>query len=65
MVSLGLEPGAAKWKAKTNPLSYGDTQLTYKWFKARSDGLRKTQYDRDCVLPCVKFRPTLLCFMQA
>ena len=23
MVCLGLEPGAAGWKAQTNPLSYG------------------------------------------
>ena len=23
MVCLGLEPGAAEWKAQTNPLSYG------------------------------------------
>ena len=27
MVSLGLEPGAAWWKAQTNPLSYGGTLL--------------------------------------
>ena len=25
MVCLGLEPGAAGWKAQTNPLSYGST----------------------------------------
>ena len=25
MVCLGLEPGAAGWKAQTNPLSYGGT----------------------------------------
>ena len=24
MVCLGFEPGAAKWKVETNPLSYGD-----------------------------------------
>ena len=24
MVCLGLEPGAAGWKAQTNPLSYGN-----------------------------------------
>ena len=23
MVSLGIEPGAAGWKAQTNPLSFG------------------------------------------
>ena len=27
MVCLGLEPGAAGWKAQTNPLSYGGTHL--------------------------------------
>ena len=27
MVSLGLEPRAAGWKALTNPLSYGGTQI--------------------------------------
>ena len=27
MVCLGFEPGAAGWKAHTNPLSYGGTQL--------------------------------------
>ena len=42
-----------------------DTGVVIYGLKARSDGLRKTQYDRDCVLPYVKFRLTLLCFMQA
>ena len=27
MVCMGLKPGAAEWKAQTNPLSYGDTPL--------------------------------------
>ena len=27
MVCLGLEPGAAGWKALKNPLSYGGTQI--------------------------------------
>ena len=27
MVCLGIEPGAAGWKARTNPLSYGGTPL--------------------------------------
>ena len=27
MVCLGLEPGTARWKALTNPLSYGNTPL--------------------------------------
>ena len=26
MVCLGVEPGAAEWKARTNPLSYGVTR---------------------------------------
>ena len=26
MVRMGLEPGAAGWKAQKNPLSYGGTQ---------------------------------------
>ena len=30
MVCLGLEPGAARWKVQTNPLSYGG--LNYKSF---------------------------------
>ena len=29
MVCLGLEPGAAGWKAQTNPLSYGGTPINY------------------------------------
>ena len=29
MVCLGLEPGAAGWKAQTNPLSYGCTPKIY------------------------------------
>ena len=28
MVCLGLKPGAAGWKARTNPLSYGSTHLS-------------------------------------
>ena len=32
MVCLGLEPGAAGWKAQTNPLSYGKSSL-YRTFK--------------------------------
>ena len=28
MACLGVEPGAAEWKAQTNPLSYGGT-LTF------------------------------------
>ena len=27
MVCLGLEPGAAEWKAQTNPLSYDGTPI--------------------------------------
>ena len=42
MVCLGLEPGAAGWKAQTNPLSYGGTpksldslslQLAFKYLR--------------------------------
>ena len=29
MVCLGLEPGAAGWKAQMNPLSNGDTPNVY------------------------------------
>ena len=29
MVCLGFEPGAAGWKARTNPLSYGGTVLFF------------------------------------
>ena len=32
MVCLGLEPGAAVWKAQTIPLSYGGTQ-THRYYK--------------------------------
>ena len=32
MVCLGLEPGAAGWKAQTNPLSYGSTPGTSTYF---------------------------------
>ena len=31
MVCLGLEPGAARWKAQTNPLSYGGTPIFNLW----------------------------------
>ena len=27
MMCLGLEPGAAGWRAQTNPLSYGGTPI--------------------------------------
>ena len=30
MVCLGLKPGAAGWKAHTNPLSYGGIFMTVK-----------------------------------
>ena len=39
MVCLGLEPGAAGWKAQTNPLSYGGTprnllfKMPFRWDK--------------------------------
>ena len=31
MVCLGLEPGAAGWKAQTNPLSYGGIVGLKQW----------------------------------
>ena len=31
MVCLGFEPGAAGWKAQTNPLSYGSTLMHSFW----------------------------------
>ena len=31
MVCLGFEPGAAGWKARTNPLSYGGTPGPFFW----------------------------------
>ena len=33
MMWLGLEPGAARWKALANPLSYGGTQKIIVCFK--------------------------------
>ena len=30
MVCLGLKPGAAGWKAQTNPLSYSGTPNNYR-----------------------------------
>ena len=33
MVCLGLEPGAAGWKAQTNPLSYSGTPLSDQSYK--------------------------------
>ena len=32
MTCLGLEPGAAEWKAQTNPLSYGGTLKKIRYF---------------------------------
>ena len=34
MVCLGLEPGAAEWKAQTNPLSYGGTQFFEQFYSS-------------------------------
>ena len=36
MVCLGLEPGAAGWKAQINPLSYGDTPFSQFYTKHSS-----------------------------
>ena len=35
MVCLGLEPGAAGWKAQTNPLSYGGTPTLGKYLASK------------------------------
>ena len=32
MVCLGLEPGAAEWKAQTNPLSFSMQDICYSFF---------------------------------
>ena len=40
MVCLGFEPGAAGWKAHTNPLSYGGTPGTYLWGQTTIKHLR-------------------------
>ena len=40
MVCLGFEPGAAEWKARTNPLSYGGTPKSLQKF----DPLKWSQY---------------------
>ena len=47
MMCLGIEPGAAGWKARMNPLSYGGTpisvfvtcrrQTAYKWDPVTKD----------------------------
>ena len=36
MVCLGLEPGAAWWKAQTNPLSYSGTPFPVSYINSRS-----------------------------
>ena len=41
MVCLGLEPGAAGWKAQTNPLSYGGTSFFLSTRKQASNETRK------------------------
>ena len=37
MVCLGLEPGAAGWKAQMNPLSYGGTPRVTIFLSAAND----------------------------
>ena len=33
MMCLGLEPGVARWKAQTNPMSYGGThKMAFTYF---------------------------------
>ena len=50
MVCLGFEPGAAGWKARTNPLSYGGTpkQIVLLWL----DGF--AEYTLTCVIIFVR-----------
>ena len=43
MVCLGFEPGAAVWKAQTDPLSYGGTPTTFMLRPVRKINL---SYDR-------------------
>ena len=38
MVCLGLEPGAAGWKAQMNPLSYGGTPGAHVFIDTSLDG---------------------------
>ena len=44
---LGLEPGAAGWKAQTNPLSYGDTPMI-KTVKRRETDATKLKKVKEC-----------------
>ena len=41
MVCLGLEPGAAGWKALMNPLSYGGTPVSNLSILTLVDGTKK------------------------
>ena len=43
MVCLGLEPGAAGWKAQTNPLSYGGTPKNGPYFRETIKNCNKLQ----------------------
>ena len=36
MVGLGLEPGAAGWKAQKNPQGYGSTQISIPIYLSQS-----------------------------
>ena len=46
MECLGVEPGAAWWKAQTNPLSYGGTPIAYSLAKLMTiiHGIAVTRY---------------------
>ena len=47
MVCLGLKPGVAGWKVKTNPLSYGGTLLLINClFKIIDSAFAKSKYDK-------------------
>ena len=41
MVCLGLEPGVAVWKAQTNPLNYGGTQIKMSSFGEKKFSTKK------------------------
>ena len=59
MVCLGLEPGAAGWKAQTNPLSYGGTPICTFVYLFTINCNEKTKKLKDCGNgPLFKKHPT-------
>ena len=56
MVCLGVKPGAAGWKAQTNPLCYGGTLNIFQFIQLRDSGpvgvlrVERTQVFGDQVL---------------